>query len=593
MPTSWTATPFDFQSTTKVIVVLDVVESVRLMEQDERGFVQRWHRFVEAVRGLLQDHGGRMHKSLGDGLMLEFDDAHGAVQGSYAIQDLARRANADHHPDAQMHLRVGAHLCEYVADQYDIYGSDVNLTARIASLAGPGEIVVSAALRDQLAAGLDADIEDLGECFLKHVQHAVRVYRVGPAGPTPVLDTVAIRGLNLRPAIAVIPFSARTEPPEHQMLGDALADDLITALSRTSELHVISRLSTTVFRDRERHLTEMRRHLGASYILTGSCRSMGDRIVVFAELIEARSGHVVWAETFKDHLQALFDPEGNLVSRIVGGITGAVMASELTRARGLPLPALDAYTLMLGAVALMHRNAVADFQRAYQCLEHLAERAPRHPLPHAWMAQWHVLKVQQGWAEDTAQEGRLALEHTRRALDNDPNCALAFAAEGFVHTNLRRDLDAGLERYRTALDLNPNDSLANLLKGTLHAFKGEGEAAVEGTERALLLSPLDPIRYFYQSLAASAAVAAGRYDRAIELARQSLRANRTHTSTYRALAIAQSLSGRGDDARQTVQELLRLEPNYTVSGFVARSPSTAFPVGKVYAQALREAGVPL
>lgn len=155
-----------------------------------------------------------------------------------------------------------------------------------------------------------------------------------------------------------------------------------------------------------------------------------------------------------------------------------------------------------------------------------------------------------------------------------------------------RDLDAGLERYHAALGINPNDSLANLLKGTLHAFKGEGELAIAGTEKALLLSPLDPIRYFYDSLAASAAVAAGRYERAIELAQRSLRANRTHTSTYRALAIAQALVGLTQDAHQTVQQLLKLEPGYTVDEFVRRSPSSAYEIGKTYADALLRAGVP-
>jgi adenylate cyclase len=581
-----------FSRHSRVIAVLDVVESVRLMEQDEHGFIRRWHDFVQHARALLPEHGGRMHKSLGDGLMLEFSDAQGCVKTGFALLDWCRQANQALAPAQRMYLRVGAHMADFVADQYDIYGSDVNLTARVAGLAGPGEFIVTAALRDRLADGMDGQIEDLGECHLKHVREPVRAYRLGPVGDAPVIAYGGAMQDALRPSIAVIPFRTLSSDPAQDMLGEALADDVIAALSRTSELHVISRLSTTVFRDRAQDLGEMRRHLGASYVLTGSCRTLGDRLTVFAELADPKTGHIVWADSFTDHRLALFSPDRELVSRIVGGITGAVVVSELNRARGQPLPTLDAYTLMLGAIALMHRNTITDFQRAQQCLEHLAERAPRHPLPSAWLAQWHVLKVQQGWADDSAREGRLALEHTRRALDNDPGCALAFAAEGFVHTNLMRDLETGLDRYDTALSLNPNDSLANLLKGTLHAFKGEGEAAVAGTERALTLSPLDPIRYFYDSLAASAAVAAGRYERAIELARRSLRANRTHTSTYRALAIAQALAGRADEARQTVQELLKLEPQYTVSSFVTRSPSSRYPIGKVYAQALRDAGLP-
>lgn len=584
--------PTPFLRATKVIAVLDVVESVRLMEQDEHEFIQRWHHFVQFARGLLPGNGGRMHKSLGDGLMLEFTAAAGCVRASFMLQDWWRQSNQGLPPEKQVHLRIGAHLADFVADEYDIYGTDVNLAARIATLAGPGEIVVSASAREQLAVGLDVDVEDLGDCHLKHVKQSVRAYRVGPVGTAPVIERGAGLAMDLRPSIAVIPFAVRNGEPGQQLLGEALADEIIAALSRTSELHVISRLSTTVFRERHDDVASIREHLGASYILAGNCRTAGEHLVVFVELIDARNGHVAWAESLKGRVQDIFSVDDALISRLVSGVSSSVAATELKRVRTHAMPNLAGYTLLLGAVSLMHRNVQSDFDKAQQLLEHLSERARRHPLPYAWLAQWHVLRVQQGWSADPAAEGRLALENTKRALDADPGCGLAITAEGFVYTNLLRDLELGLKRYEQALDINPNDSLANLLKGTLHTFKGEGEPAVAGTEKALTLSPLDPIRYFYDSLAASAAVAAGRYERAIELAQRSLRLNRTHTSTYRALAIAQSLAGHVDEARGTVQELLKLEPSFSVSEFVRRSPSSAFPIGKLYADALVRAGLP-
>lgn len=592
MPTPWTASPFDFHAVTKVVMVLDVVESVRLMEQDQREFVQRWHYFVEQVRSLLPVHGGRLHKSLGDGLMLEFEDAYHAVRGAFAIQDLCRASNADCPPERQMHLRVGAHLCEYVADQYDIYGSDVNLTARIATLAGPGEIIVSAALRDRLALGLDADIEDLGDCHLKHVQEPVRAYRVGPCGHAPVIASGESELTPLRPAIAVIPFAVRSTEPGHELLGEAIADEVIAALSRTPELLVISRLSTTVFRGRHKGVDEIRTHLRPDYILSGTCRSSGTELSLFVELVEARSGHTVWAQTLRSPIQGLFHADHELIAELMRAVSAAVVVQEMGRARSHALPTLEGYTLLLGGIALMHRTSFREFDRARQLFETLAERNRRHPVAHAWLGKWHVLRVQQGWTEDPAKEAQLALDATRRAIDADSQCALAWTVDGFVRTNLMRDLDSGLESYETALSINPNESLAWLLKGTLHAFKDEGELAVEGTERALALSPLDPMRYFYDSLAATAAASAGHHDRAIELGRRSLRSNRTHTSTYRALAIAQALSGRIEDARETVRQLLALEPGFTLASFVARSPTSRFGHGQRLVQALRTAGVP-
>jgi tetratricopeptide (TPR) repeat protein len=225
-------------------------------------------------------------------------------------------------------------------------------------------------------------------------------------------------------------------------------------------------------------------------------------------------------------------------------------------------------------------------------LQALKERVPRHAIPDAWLAKWFVLRVQQGWSADPKLDARQALDCTRRALDADAHCALAMAIDGFVHTNLLKRLDIAEQRYDMALDANPNESLAWLLKGTLHAFKGEGRQAVDSTLQALRLSPLDPLKYFYDSLAATAALAAGEYERAIEHARRSLRANRTHTSTLRALAIAQVQTGRDAEARETVRELLRLEPTLTVRAYLERSPSSAFETGRIWSGALRAAGLP-
>jgi len=578
---------------TKVLLVMDVVESVRIMEQDQDGFVRRWQQLVEeAEQNVLPLHGGRIVKSLGDGLMLEFANAQSCVKAAFALHSFTRQTNSGLRPEHQMHLRMGGHLASFVTDQHDIYGTDVNLTSRVSTLAGPGETVVTADMRDQLAPVLDADVEDLGECHLKHVKEPVRAYRVGPPGDAPIVPPGNAVELNLRPTIAVIPFAMRSNEPGHELLGEALADEVIAALSRTSELHVISRLSTTVFRDRREAIEDIKTHLGATYILSGTCRSAGTQLALFVELIEAKTGHILWADNLKGQVQGLFAADDELITRLVAAISSSVMLQQLQQARSQALPTLEGYTLLLGAVALMHRNSPSDFERAQQMLEHLINRSRRHPLPHAWLAQWHVLRVQQGWSTDPAKETRLALDCTKRALDSEPDCALALTAEGFVYTNLLHQLDTGFQRYEQALSINPNDSLAWLLQGTLHAFRDEGEAAMAGTERALKLSPLDPLRYFYDSLAATAALSAQDYVRASELARRSLRANRSHTSTLRAMIVAEAQLGRTHLAAQAVHELLRLEPGFTVRGFLDRSPSNWSAFGQRCAQALRVAGVP-
>jgi adenylate cyclase len=602
MTSIWT--PVDLaapQQVSSTLLIIDVVESVRLMEANEQDAVRQWQRLVElVVHDVLPKHAGRLVKSIGDGLMLEFATPRPAVHAALHIQQLCHATNHGVPPPKRMHLRAGVHCGHYVSDEHDIYGADVNLAVRLTTLAGPGEIIVSAPVRDQLTPALDGDIEDLGDCYLKHLVSPVRAYRVGNAGAAPIIEPGSNRPLDLRPTIAVIPFAARGAEPGHALIGEAVADELIAALSKTAELHVISRLSTTVFRDRaaspDGALADIRQHLGATYVLSGRCTVIGSHMSLFVELAEADGGRIVWADNLKGLVSGLFNPDDDMLSRIVAAVSSAVMKHELGRAQNHALPTLEGYTLLLGAIAMMHRTDYHDFDKARLMLEHLIERSKRHPVPYAWLAQWHVLKVSQGWSSNVSEEHELALSCSKRALDIEPNNSLALTMEGLVYTNLRKELAVGLDRYELALANNPNESMAWLLKGMLHAFEGEreGKIAFAHTSKAVQLSPLDPTRYFYDSLSASAAIAACEYEAAVLLAKRSLRANRTHTSTYRALAIAQAMLGDINSARATTKELMRLDPNLTIEKFKQNYPGKiqSPQYAEKLAQALEISGVP-
>jgi tetratricopeptide (TPR) repeat protein len=203
-----------------------------------------------------------------------------------------------------------------------------------------------------------------------------------------------------------------------------------------------------------------------------------------------------------------------------------------------------------------------------------------------------VLRTQQGWSPDPQQDALRALECTKQALDADPDCSLALAVDGLVQTHFLKRLDLARARYHLAVETNPNDSLAWLLKGTMHAFMGQGHEAVDNTQRALRLSPLDPHRYYYESLAGTACLAAEDYEGALRYALSSIRANRTHTSTWRVATIAMWHLGRHDEAREVARTLLTLEPGLTIERYLARSPAATFDTGKIWSDALRQAGVP-
>jgi adenylate cyclase len=576
----------------RAVLIADVVESVRLIEEDEEGVISRWLALVSQIQtNLLPTCKGKLVKQLGDGMLLEFDTIQDALFAAFAIQRASDSRNQDVAPDRRILLRIGIEVDEVIIDKDDVYGRGVNLASRLATLAGPGEIVISGRAREQLTPGLDGDIEDLGDCYLKHFRDPVRAYRIRPPGLYPANEP-GLPPHDLLPALAIVPFAGRDIAPEHNVLGEILAEEMIRELSRSPDLSVISRLSTTAFRGRDYTVQGIGAHLNADYVLSGIYRVIGQQVTLDSELAEAKSGQIIWTKRHKGQIAGILNGKRELIDHVVAAVEAAVMSREVQRAYSQSLPTLKSYTLMIAAIALMHRLSPHDFEEARRLLETLVQRAPRQPVPQAWLAKWHVLRVQQGWSANPKEDAALALQCTRRALDTDPHCSLALAIDGFVHTNLLKQLDVALERYELALRTNPSDSLAWLLKGTLHAFKGEGIQAVTCTHRALRLSPLDPHRYFYDSLAATAHLSAHQFDRALKAAQRSLRANRTHTSTLRAMAVAQWHLGHHEAAREAARELLKLEPSFTVTGWIERSPSSAYGIGKEWAETFREIGLP-
>lgn len=580
--------PADVERATRALLALEFAPSPAMPAQAVHE--APWRLLKDYVAGeVLPGCGGRVVRQLDSGFLVDFAAVRPAVRAAFDIRSAcetrAARQGGSPPPLPCMALQIGS----LPDDRAGVPPAGATVAMRLVKIAGPGGIVVSSTVRDQLTSALDAEIEDLGECYLPAMNQPVRAYRLEPPGARPA-DEPAGTLDQLRSTIAVIPFSERGSG--HEPLGEILAEEVISALSRSAEVNVVSRLSTTAFRGRGASLGELGRHLKADYALCGAFRVAAGSLVLSAELAETKTGRVAWAKDFKGSVAGIIEGKGDLIDRLVAAVSEGVMARELERTRSQSLQSLETCTLLISAIALMHRLSPLDFHRARDMLQAVVQRVPRHPVPLAWLAKWHVLRVWQSWSDDPVADARIALDCGKRALDNDSQCSLALAIDGFAHTNLLKALDVGQQRYDLALQVNPNDSLAWLLSGTLHAFKGEGKQAVKAARHALRLSPLDLHHYFYDSLGASAELAAGRYERAVDLTRRSLRANRMHASTHRVLAIALWQLGRHDEARAVVGELMKIEPMLTVSGWLERSPSSAYPVGKLCADALRSAGVP-
>ena len=582
--------PPHMNRSTKVLLVMDVVESVRLMEQDEDDFVRRWQQLVQHAERILPLHGGRIVKSLGDGLMLEFANAKGCTRAAFAMQHFSRQANSSYAPTQQLHLRMGGHLASFVTDQHDIYGTDVNLTARFCSLAGPGEIVVTDDLRDCLTAELDADIEDLGECHLKHVENAVRAYRIGPAGHAPVIAASTPENTDFRPTIAVIPFEARSNEPEHFVIGELIADGIIAQLSRSPDIRVISRLSTTAFRGRTAIMPEVQSRLDASFVLSGSYIASGGKILLMAELADTRKNEIVWAERLSGDTGDLLQTQSELLNGLAAATCRALIDAEVQQSLTQPMPRLDSSSLLLGGISMMHRSTRNDFERSKQVLEALIERHNRAVAPRAWLAKWYVLRAVQGISDSQKRDTERALELTLRALDMDPKNALVLAIQGHIHCQLSGDVDLAKEKIDSAIALNPNESLAWLYKSVWSSMWGQTQASVDEAQIAADLSPIDPLKYYYDMILACGHSMNRNYARAIELTQRSLKANRYHQPTIRVLMHAQAENGLWGDAKNTLDSLLQINPSLTVSSYLAVGADSAS--RQQVATVLRRLGLP-
>lgn len=570
------------------LLVIDVVESVRLMHADEPGQVSRWLGFVEAVTTqILPSRRGRLVKSLGDGMLMEFQEVGEAVSAASAIQALAASHNLDRPETSKMRLRAGVHCGQVVRSALDLFGTEVNLASRIASLSEPGEIVVSARAHAHLPP--DTVAVDLGDFHLKHYPAAVQVYRVGPAADRRG-SAEGEQALSLRPSVAVIPFYAGAQPGD-QTVGELIADGVIALLTQSADLRVISRLSCSPLAGPAPRVDEIRGRLGADYVVSGAVQAWGRRVVASYELSDARTHEAVCADRFVTSIPVLLQKRSEPLEDIARQVHSRLLRREVDRARSAPLPTLASNSLLTGAIHLMHTQSRSDFGRARELLEQLGERHPLHGTPKAWLAKWFALAAAQRWAGDG--EAGAARKQVELALSRDPENGLAWAIKGLLLSYVDTQFPAAEQACIQALHHNPNEALAWLFLSVLRGWQGRATQAVEAAEEALRLSPIDPLRYYFDSLAGAAMLGAGRYAAAIELSRRSIQANPSHLSTYRVLTMAQVLSGDVVSGRATASELLRQDPEFTVSTFLRVSPWRASCEAPSLAAALQEAGVPL
>jgi TolB-like protein/class 3 adenylate cyclase/Tfp pilus assembly protein PilF len=582
------------------VLFVDVVASVRLTELDEEDIVRRWHVFREATtREDIPRHHGRWVKSGGDGMLVEFKTVHDAVHCALDMQTRIQRSETAVPAERGISLRSAINFGEVFRDDVDLYGKVVNVAARLLKLAEARETIVSAAVCDLLVDGSDiaveelGEFEDLGEHKLKGVEKHVRAFRAWPADAVPPASINRNRRVGDRPSIAVLPFRNISGDPAHDFFGEVIADDLIADLSRLTDLFVISRLSTTPFRDRFYEPRNVAEALGVRYVLSGSVCAMGSHVVLTVELSDAESGHVMWSDRpFRGEVREIFELQGQLSRQIAQAVVPQIRNREFQRVRAKRPDNLTAYEKTLRAIDHLHRTSPEDMEHARTLLESAIAADPDYAAPRAWLARWYVLRVGQGWSSDRASDTNEATRCAEEAIEKDERDPWSLAVRGLVDAYLNKDLEAAIYRYDDALGLNQSAALAWVWKSSALAWLGRGEEAIETSKRAMELSPRDPHRYYFNSIAGTAHAVAGKYEQAIALCRRSLDENPMFSSAQRVLTISLALAGRLEEATRAREDLMKLEPNLTITEWRRRHPGSASEHADRFAEALAMAGMP-
>lgn len=585
---------------TTTIMFADVVESVRLIEQDELANVTRIRTLLKRLaEEVVPKHNGTVLERRGDGLLIKFPDARRAAACAF---DLHNGASAFSHSAVAsdvIALRVGIHRASLYKDSDSNFGIGLSHAARIAAMALPNQTLLSTEARDEVVEGVDASLRDVGNYYGKNMPTPLRLFEAMPLGGQASIAGIPKRDEPTQTTLAVLPLDhlyigVASNSATKCSVGDVFADIATQAFSRSTGIKVISRLSCRAAASGARHPENLLRNLGADYVLSGTWRATAQDCFLFGlELMSCAEDAIVWTEESAVTANDLLQPRSEYVAGVVASVVAQLAAAEIEKTEASPLPTIASHTLVLSSIALMHRVSRADFESAHRVIEAVVERAPRHAVPRAWLARWHTFRVVQGWASADRSDHAHAIQQCDMALALDPDQSLVHAVAGSVSMSVRRDLPAAFKHYAVALALNPNDSLAWALSAAAHALNDDGQPALDAAMRALELSPLDPMRFLHESLAASACLTLGDYAQARRWAEKSIRANRAHYSTIRVAAIACELQGDHAAAKGFVAELQRELPTYSVASFLGANPHAHISDNRLrFASALREAGLP-
>jgi TolB-like protein len=540
------------------ILAADVAGYSRLIEADEEGTLGRLRTLrAEVIDPRIAGHKGRIVKTTGDGLLVEFASVVDALRCAAEMQAAMAESNAPLPPDRRIEFRIGINVGDVVVEDGDIFGDGVNVAARLEGLAEPGSICVSARVQEDAAGRLDLAFEDLGEQQLKNIARPVRVYRVRPAVPALESRRAALP-LPDKPSIAVLPFVNMSGDPEQEYFVDGMVEEIITALSRIRWLFVIARNSTFTYKGQGFDVKRVGRELGARYVLEGSVRKAGGRVRITAQLIDALNGGHLWADRFDGSLEDVFDLQDKVASSVAGVIEPALQAAETALSADRPTNDLTAYDLYLRAYAMFYSSGT-QIPEAVRLLEQAIERDRRYGPALALAALCRLRLVTSGWSDDPEADNRKGAEFARQALQAAGDDPAVLASSAVVLAALGEDIGTMLVLIDRALALNPSFARGWFQSGRIRLMAGQPDLAIEHVEASLRLSPRARVGFPF-SVIGQAHFVSRRYDKAVPNLLLGIQEDPSFPPPYQVLAACYAHMGRLEEARDVVRRLRAITP---------------------------------
>lgn len=580
------------------VLAADVAGYSRLMGLDEERTLAQ----LKTLRQTLVDpaiasHRGRIVKTTGDGVLVEFASAVDAARCAVDIQHEMINRSAEVAPDFRIEFRIGIHVGDIIIDDGDIFGDGVNIAARLEGIAEPGGICVSDDAYRQIRGKIDAPFEDIGQQTLKNIAEPMSAWKVRTSGEVTPHVRLAVsqmkpRDLTLpeKPSIVVLPFDNMSAEPGQDYLADGIVEAITAALSCIRSFFVIARSSAFTYKGRATNAREVGKELGVAYLLEGSVQKAGNRLRIIVQLIETEGGAHVWSSRFDGAIDEFFDLEDRITEQVAGALQPSIRIAEIERSRRKRPQDLGSYDFTMRAMPHVWALEKEESGKALELLERALAIDPAYPLALSLAGWCHAQRSVYNWAEDIPLSQAMARSLAERAAEMSGDDPVILAVLGAVHTFVRNHGTARVLLER-AVTLDPNAAWAWSRLGWLENYADQPQKGIANFERALRLSPIDPMNFNNYVGIGSAHEIAQEYDEAAAYYRRALEERPNANWIYRNLASVLSGAGRVEEAKQVFAELTRYYPDLTISKFkqaMVFSPTALNRMG----ENLRKLGLP-